>query len=55
MLMEEADSLFGPPLATAERMEGKLRVIERRYSSRLGQVTAEFVEAVLIRYTVASQ
>lgn len=55
MLLEEADAVLGSPLANAERKEGTLKVIQRKYSSPLGQVTAEFVEGVLIRYTVISE
>jgi hypothetical protein len=35
-------------------MEGRLRVTTRVYSTEKGQVTAEFVEGVLIRYTMTS-
>lgn len=55
MLLQEADAVLGTPLANAERKEGTLKVIQRKYSSPLGQVTAEFVEGVLIRYTVTSE
>jgi hypothetical protein len=54
MLLQEADAVLGRPLANTERKEGILKVIQRKYSSPLGQVTAEFVEGVLIRYTVTS-
>jgi hypothetical protein len=55
MLLQEADAVLGSPLANAERKEGTLKVIQRKYSSPLGHVTAEFVEGVLIRYTVTSE
>jgi hypothetical protein len=55
MLLQEADAVLGSPLTNAERKEGTLKVIQRKYSSPLGQVTAEFVEGVLIRYTVTSE
>ena len=55
MLLSEVDDALGSPLASAERKEGTLKVVQRKYSSPLGQVTAEFVEGVLIRYTVTSE
>jgi hypothetical protein len=54
MLLQEVDASLGAPLATNERKEGRLKVTQRTYSSPLGQVSAEFVEGVLIRYTVTS-
>jgi hypothetical protein len=35
-------------------MEGKLKVLTRTYQASEGQVNAEFVEGVLIRYTMTS-
>ena len=35
-------------------MEGRLKVTTRVYATEKGQVTAEFVEGVLIRYTMTS-
>jgi hypothetical protein len=55
MLLQDVDAALGTPLASAERKEGTLRVIQRKYSAPMGQVTAEFVEGVLIRYTVTSE
>jgi hypothetical protein len=55
MLLPEVDAALGTPLASVERKEGTLKVVQRKYSSPLGQVTAEFVEGVLIRYTVTSE
>jgi hypothetical protein len=54
MLLEEADALLGTPRSTSQRSEGKLRVVTRSYAMDDGRVTAEFVEGVLIRYTVTS-
>jgi hypothetical protein len=54
MLLEEADALLGTPKSTSQRAEGKLKVITRTYAMDGGRVTAEFVEGVLIRYTVSS-
>lgn len=55
MLLHEANAALGTPLANSERKEGTLKVVQRTYSSPLGLVTAEFVEGVLIRYTVTSE
>jgi hypothetical protein len=55
MLLQEVDAVLGRPLSSTERKEGTLRVTQRAYSAAMGQVTAEFVEGVLIRYTVRSE
>lgn len=54
MLLQEADALLGTPVKTAERKEGTLRVQTRDYATPSGRVAAEFVEGVLIRYTITS-
>ena len=54
MLLQEADALLGTPVKTAERKEGTLRVQSREYATRNGRINAEFVEGVLIRYTITS-
>ncbi|HYC33338.1 MAG TPA: hypothetical protein VEB59_13690 [Gemmatimonadales bacterium] len=54
MLMSEADAALGAPVRTSERQEGKLTVVTRTYTGPEGQVSAEFVEGVLIRYTMTS-
>lgn len=54
MLLEEADKLLGAPKTTSQRSEGKLKVVTRTYAMDGGRVTAEFVEGVLIRYTMSS-
>ncbi|HEX6433750.1 MAG TPA: hypothetical protein VFZ87_05895 [Gemmatimonadales bacterium] len=55
MLLQEVDAILGSPLSSSDRKEGRLNVTQRTYSSPLGQVGAEFVEGVLIRYTVTSE
>jgi hypothetical protein len=55
MLLQEVDGLLGPATATTERKEGSLKLVQRKYSAPLGQVTADFVEGVLIRYTLTSE
>ncbi len=54
MTPKEVEELLGAPVQTAERPEGKLRVVTRTYRFGDGQVTAEFVEDVLFRYSVTS-
>ena len=54
MLLEEADALLGAPKSISQRAEGKLKVVTRSYAIEGRRVTAEFVEGVLIRYTVTS-
>ena len=54
MLMAEVDQLLGKPDKSTDRMEGKLKVTTRLYRAEAGQLTAEFVEGVLIRYSMTS-
>lgn len=54
MLLADIDQLLGTPRKSTDRMEGRLKVTSRVYSASAGLVTAEFVEGVLIRYTMTS-
>jgi hypothetical protein len=54
MLQADVDHLLGAPQKSSERAEGKLKVTTRVYATGAGKVTAEFVEGVLIRYTITS-
>lgn len=54
MLLADVDRMLGVPSRTSDRMEGRLKVSTRVYSTDKGRVTAEFVEGVLIRYTMTS-
>jgi hypothetical protein len=54
MLQSDVDELLGPPKRTTDRMEGRLKVTTRVYPTTAGQVTAEFVEGVLIRFSMTS-
>jgi hypothetical protein len=54
MLQADVDELLGTPKRTSDRMEGRLKVTTRVYSTTAGQVTAEFVEGVLIRFSMTS-
>ena len=55
MLQSDVDRLLGTPEKSTDRAEGKLKVTTRVYSTKAGRVSAEFVEGVLIRYTITSQ
>jgi hypothetical protein len=55
MLVEDVDRLLGRPDGIAQRMEGNLRVSVSIYTAKDRKVEAEFVEGVLIRFTVSSR
>jgi hypothetical protein len=55
MTAAELEEVLGPPMQTAERSEGSLRVVTRTYRFGGGRVTAEFVEDVLFRYSMTSE
>ena len=55
MAVDEADRLLGPPTRTSDRKEGTLAVNVRTYDSASGRVLAEFVEGVLVRFTITSR
>jgi hypothetical protein len=54
MSVDEVDAIMGRPESITQRAEGRLTVSTSTYRSRDRKVTAEFVEGVLIRFTVAS-
>lgn len=54
MLLAEADDALGEPVRSSERREGALEVVTRVYATPGGRIEAEFVEGVLVRYTVRS-
>ena len=54
MTASEVEEQLGEPVQSTERAEGRLRVVTRTYRIGDGQLTAEFVEDVLIRYSVTS-
>jgi hypothetical protein len=54
LTMEEVDAILGRPEAIAQRMEGTLTVSVSTYRDRDRRITAEFVEGVLIRFTITS-
>lgn len=55
MLVEEVDRLLGRPEGISQKAEGTLRVSMSTYTSRTWRVDAEFVEGVLVRFTVSSR
>lgn len=54
LTVEEVDALLGRPETITQRTEGTLKVSTSLYRSGDRRITAEFVEGVLIRYTIAS-
>ena len=52
---DEVDALLGRPESINQRAEGTLRVSSSVYRSNGQLITAEFVEGVLIRFTIQSQ
>jgi hypothetical protein len=54
MLADDVDALLGRPESISQRNEGKLVVSTSIYHPKDRTVTAEFVEGVLIRYTISS-
>ena len=52
LTVDEVDALFGRPESISERKEGTLSVSTSVYRSRDRRITAEFVEGVLIRFTI---
>ena len=55
LLVEEVDALLGRPESISQRNEGSLRVSTSIYLTRDRRIEAEFVEGVLIRFTVSSR
>jgi hypothetical protein len=55
MSMAEVEQSLGKPDRTADRSEGSLRVVTATYSRGDQLITAEFVEGVLIKYSIASK
>jgi hypothetical protein len=55
MLRDEAESQFGTPIDVSERREGSLTVVTLIFVRPGQRITAEFVEDVLIRYSIASR
>jgi hypothetical protein len=54
LTVEEVDAMLGRPESISQRMEGTLSVSTSSYRTRGRRITAEFVEGVLIRFTITS-
>jgi hypothetical protein len=55
MMLVEVEQSLGKPEKTATRSEGTLRVMTNSYSRGDQTITAEFVEGVLIKYSISSR
>ena len=55
MSWDDVRRLLGVPEKTADRMEGRLKVTTATFTSGDHQVDAEFVEGILIKYSIASK
>jgi hypothetical protein len=55
MTWQQAQDSLGAPDKTAERMEGKLKVTTATFTRDDQRIEAEFVEGVLIRYSISSK
>lgn len=55
MTLSEVEAAFGRPEKTTERSEGSLKVLTATYLKDDQRITAEFVEGVLIKYSISSR
>jgi hypothetical protein len=55
MMLHDVNAMVGSPLNTRQRKEGTLNVQTAQYSTADGRITADFVEGVLVRYTITSE
>jgi len=55
MTMAEVEQWLGRPEKTADRTEGTFRVVTATYSRGDQLITADFVEGVLVKYSIASK
>jgi len=55
MMLHDVNAMVGSPLNTRQRKEGTLNVQTAQYSTADGRITADFVEGVLVRYTMTSE
>jgi hypothetical protein len=54
LTVEEVDALLGRPDGISQRMEGTFNVSTSTYRTRDRRISAEFVEGVLVRFTITS-
>jgi hypothetical protein len=55
MTRAEAERAFGRPIGTSKRVEGTLVVTTVSFDVDEQRITADFVEDILVRYTVSSK
>jgi hypothetical protein len=55
MTLAEVEESLGRPEKTTERSEGTLKVVTTTLTREAQRITAEFVEGILIRYSIASK
>jgi hypothetical protein len=55
MTREQAEQMFGPPVSSSARQEGRLQVVTLVFLRGDEKVEAEFVEDILVRYVTASR
>lgn len=55
MSMADVEAALGRPESSSQRMEGSLKVISAVYTRGDQRITAEFVEGVLVRYSITSR
>jgi len=55
MMLQDVNAMVGSPLNKTQRKEGTLNVQTAQYPTADGRITADFVEGVLVRYTITSE
>jgi hypothetical protein len=55
MMLQDVNAMMGNPVSKTQRKEGTLNVQTVQYSTADGRITADFVEGVLVRYTITSE
>ena len=55
MSRAEAERLFGRPVETSKKGDGDLAVTTLVFDAGDQRVTADFVEDILVRYTISSK
>jgi hypothetical protein len=55
MTMQQVSGIFGEPEKTTDRMEGRLKVTAATFARDDHRLDAEFVEGVLIKYSLSSK
>jgi hypothetical protein len=55
MTRAEAERAFGPPVTESERREGNLNITTLRFERRDQEITADFVEDILVRFSISSR